>query len=140
MPRRLYLLLVALPPRLIAAGCGDDDGRRRERRSQRRRTPAASGRRRGRAPAAERRRGRRECKQAVNAAPQLSAEAKDDLDEHCEDAGEGDEEAVREATKEVCVKIIEDTGAARPGPRDRRRVVRAGGRSHPARRRHGARP
>ena len=55
-----------------------------------------------------------ECKQSVAAAPSLSAELKGDLEQACQDAGEDGEDAVSEATKEACVKVLEATMP--PGP------------------------
>ena len=52
----------------------------------------------------------------MDASPQLSGDVKSDLVEICKKAANGDEEAVKKATKEVCVKIVEETvpaGAAR---------------------------
>jgi len=109
MSRRLNLLTVALlAGGLLAVGCGDDDddgGGGGDEPAQTQEDSGGGGT--GGVPqnveqAIE------ECKQRVNAAPQLSAEVKDDLERICEDAGEGDEDAVRRASKEVCVKIIED--------------------------------
>jgi len=48
------------------------------------------------------------CKQQIGAQPGISADVKSDLEEICEKAASGDEQAVRDATKEVCVKLIEE--------------------------------
>lgn len=48
------------------------------------------------------------CKQQIEAQPGISADVKSDLVEVCEKAASGDEQAVREATKEVCTKLIEE--------------------------------
>lgn len=56
------------------------------------------------------------CKQSVNSAQSLSSAAKKDLDNLCEKAGSGDEDAARKASQDVCVRIVKDTvpaGAAR---------------------------
>jgi hypothetical protein len=113
MSRRLHLLLVALlAGGLIAAGCGDDDddgGGGSDEPAQTQEDTGGGTGAGGTGDVPENvDQAIEQCKQAVNAAPQLSAEVKDDLESICEDAGEGDEDAVREATKEVCVKIIED--------------------------------
>lgn len=50
------------------------------------------------------------CKQSINSAPQLSAEAKSDLEALCEEAASGDAEEVKRIAKEVCSKIIEESG------------------------------
>jgi len=108
MSRRLYLLSVALlAGGLLAVGCGDDEddggGGSDEPAQTQEGTDGGSG---GVAENVEQ--AIEQCKQRVNAAPQLSGEIKDDLEGICEDAGEGNEDAVRKASKEVCVKIIED--------------------------------
>lgn len=48
------------------------------------------------------------CKQQIGAQPGISADVKADLEEICEKAASGDEQAVQDATKEVCVKLIEE--------------------------------
>lgn len=48
------------------------------------------------------------CKRAVTAYPQLSDDTKSDLEQLCEKAGSGDAEDAREASRDVCRKIIED--------------------------------
>jgi hypothetical protein len=56
------------------------------------------------------------CKQQVQANAQLSDSVKADLGKICEKAASGDEKAVREASRDVCRKIVEETapaGAAR---------------------------
>jgi hypothetical protein len=50
-----------------------------------------------------------QCKQSAQGAPNISDEARKDLEEICEKAASGDEEEVRKATRDVCVRIIEDT-------------------------------
>jgi hypothetical protein len=47
------------------------------------------------------------CKQQINAQPGISADVKADLNKICEKAASGDEQAVRDATKEVCTKLVE---------------------------------
>jgi hypothetical protein len=56
------------------------------------------------------------CRRSVDEAPQLSEDLKSDLEDICEKAARGDEDAVRKATKGVCERIIEESvpaGAAR---------------------------
>ena len=48
------------------------------------------------------------CKQQINAQPGISDSVKKDLTGICEKAASGDEQAVREATKEVCTKLVEE--------------------------------
>jgi hypothetical protein len=55
-----------------------------------------------------------QCKQSVDQASQLSSSVKSDLKDICEKAGKGDESAVRKATREVCVKIVEQNVPAGP--------------------------
>jgi hypothetical protein len=54
------------------------------------------------------------CKQQVQANPQISDGVKADLDKICEKAGSGDEKAIREASRDVCRKIVEETAPAGP--------------------------
>jgi hypothetical protein len=49
------------------------------------------------------------CEKGVNAAKQLSADAKEKLTDLCEKAASGDPDDVREAAREVCKTIVEDT-------------------------------
>lgn len=48
------------------------------------------------------------CKRQIDAQAGASADVKADLEEICEKAASGDEQAVRNATKEVCTKLIEE--------------------------------
>ena len=48
------------------------------------------------------------CKQQIGAQPGISADVKADLEEICQKAASGDEQAVQDATKQVCVKLIEE--------------------------------
>jgi hypothetical protein len=48
------------------------------------------------------------CKQQIEAQPGISASVKSDLSDICEKAASGDEQAVRDATKEVCTKLVEE--------------------------------
>jgi len=115
---RLALLLVSL---LIAAfgaaGCGGDDDEdsgssggapsgESSKEDSGGDTPALSGDAREQAE--------ENCKKSITAQTQLSADVKKDLEEICEEAADGDEDAVRKATKEVCVKIVEDSVPAGP--------------------------
>lgn len=49
------------------------------------------------------------CKNSVDSNPQVPASVKGDLEGICEKAASGDPAAVRKATKEVCLKIVEAT-------------------------------
>ncbi len=56
------------------------------------------------------------CRRSVDEAPQLSEDLKSDLQDICEKAARGDEDAVRKATKGVCERVVEESvpaGAAR---------------------------
>ena len=57
------------------------------------------------------------CKDGVDATgSQLSEDLKNDLKDICDEAADGDDEDLREATVEICVKIVEETvpeGSAR---------------------------
>jgi hypothetical protein len=52
------------------------------------------------------------CKQSVSNAPKLSSSVKSKLDKICEKAGSGDADAVRKASKEVCVQIVKESAPA----------------------------
>ncbi len=54
------------------------------------------------------------CKRSVEQQPTASPEVKSDLVEICEKAAKGDEKEVREATQEVCEKLIEENVPAGP--------------------------
>lgn len=51
-----------------------------------------------------------QCKKSVNAAPQLKPDTKKKLESICEKAARGDQSGIKEASKEVCLAIIDDTG------------------------------
>jgi hypothetical protein len=89
------LLALALACGPIAAGCGggddgDGDGARNSEEA------VAS------------------CKRSIEGATQLSEDVKSDLKEICEESAEGDEGAVRDASRRVCVKIAEESVPAGP--------------------------
>jgi hypothetical protein len=48
------------------------------------------------------------CKKQIAAQPGISDDVKSDLNKICEKAASGDEQAVRDATKEVCTKLVEE--------------------------------
>ena len=124
MTRRLVILLVALFALGFTVGaCGDDD-----ESSEGGNTPAdtpGSGADKGSAdesgndggaPAASVKQAVDNCKQSIGAQPQLSSAVKKDLEEICEEAGTGDEDGVRKASREVCERMVRETappGAAR---------------------------
>lgn len=49
-----------------------------------------------------------ECKRQIDAQPGASDDLRADLERICENAASGDEQAVRDASKEVCTKLIEE--------------------------------
>jgi len=54
------------------------------------------------------------CEQQIGAQPNISEDVKKDLEALCQKAASGDEQEVREATKEVCLKLIDETAPAGP--------------------------
>ena len=54
------------------------------------------------------------CQSSIDNNAQLSAGAKGELKNICKDAASGDEAKVKEATKKVCLKILEETGVTGP--------------------------
>lgn len=50
-----------------------------------------------------------QCKKNVNMSPALSEDTKNQLEEICDKAASGDQDQIREAAREVCRKVIEDT-------------------------------
>ena len=48
------------------------------------------------------------CQKQIEAQPGISPDVKSDLNEICKKAASGDEQAVRDATKEVCTKLVEE--------------------------------
>ena len=99
MSRKLYLLLVTLlASGLIAVGCGDDDDDGGGGSDEPAKEESSGGGGGGDVPAnvdaaVE------QCEEQINSVPNLSDKAKKDLENVCQDAASGDEEAVREASK-----------------------------------------
>jgi hypothetical protein len=54
------------------------------------------------------------CKQQVDANPSLSDAVKADLTKICEKAASGDAAAVQEATRDVCIKLVEESVPSGP--------------------------
>ena len=54
------------------------------------------------------------CKKQIEAQPGISDSVKNDLSDICEKAASGDEQAVRDATKEVCTKLVEENVPSGP--------------------------
>ena len=123
MLKRLSLLLVSLLVLgFTVAGCGDDDedsgsSGGGDTSAQEEKGSDKSGGGGNAAPgiggeaskqAAE------TCKKSVNSQPGLSSGVKKDLEEICEEAADGDEAAVRKASKDVCKRIVEETAPEGP--------------------------
>jgi flagellar motor protein MotB len=110
----LITLLVAA---FGVAGCGGDDdedsgGSGGGASTTESSTEESSGTKTSELSDAAKEKAAKDCKDAVDAQPQLSTDVKKDLQEICEEAAEGDEDAVEKATVEVCVAIVEDTTPA----------------------------
>jgi len=98
-------LLVLLACALLAAGCGGGGG-----------SKSSGGGSSGSSTSSAVKQGVQTCKDSVDRANGLSASVKKDLKDICDKAGSGDADAVRKATQDVCVKIVEQNtpaGAAR---------------------------
>jgi hypothetical protein len=114
--KRFFLpLAIVLASGLIAAGCGGDD----DTDSVATTTPTTEtsggggggggGATTGGASDAAIQQAVDACKQSVNAAPTLSAGAKNDLEDICAKAASGDVAEVQQASEEVCEKIVEES-------------------------------
>ena len=102
MNRLLPLLAALLACGLIAAGCGDDDDDGDDSPATTETAPAEDG-----ASADER---VESCKRGVRAnGGQLSEELRSDLEDLCEQAGDGDSEDLREASRDLCRRVVEET-------------------------------
>jgi hypothetical protein len=118
MKMRLVLLVVGLlMAGVLVAGCGDDEdsgGGGGETSAQTETgggggettTPEEEGGGGSANPNAQQ--AVESCKQQIGAQPGISEDVKKDLEEICQKAASGDEKDVREATKEVCIKLIEE--------------------------------
>lgn len=123
--RRLALLLAALLAcSLIAAGCGDDDGddgddsaattesapadTTSDTDTTSETTPEETDTTSGDVDARDQ--GIEACKENVQSmATQLSDDVRSDLEGLCEKLAAGDEDEVRDASQEICRKIVEET-------------------------------
>jgi hypothetical protein len=113
MSRKLYLLLVTLlASGLLAVGCGDDDDDDGGSSDEPAATQEDSGGGGGTATPENVDQAIKQCEDQINSAPQLSSDAKKDLENVCKDAASGDEDAVREASEKVCKTILEETGVS----------------------------
>ena len=122
MSRKLYLLLVTLlAGGLIAIGCGDDDdddGGGSDEPAKEESSGGTSTKKDdggdANVPTAAAKQAAENCKQSIEATPQLSAKVKDELNTVCEEAAQGDADAAREATKKVCITLVEESVPAGP--------------------------
>ena len=107
MSKKLVLLMLAVCAlALFAVACGDDDESSNDAAPAAEKTAEKST---GEDVPDNKKEAVEQCKQSFQSQPQLSDDVKSDLEEICEKAANGDEDAVKEATREVCEKIIEDT-------------------------------
>ena len=113
MVKRLAPLLVSLLLLgFAAAGCGGDEKEGGGGNGKPAQEPSASGKLDPSDPAV--RQAVANCKQKANAASKLSADVRSDLDKLCEKTVKGDEDAVRKASEEICVKIVRESAPAGP--------------------------
>jgi hypothetical protein len=119
MPKKFFLLMLALLSLVAFSACGDDDEPATTTTNA---APAGgtttedSGGGGGGAAPANVEQAIEACKSSIDAQAQVSDDVKNDLKEICDKAASGDEQDVKEATREVCTKIIEESvpeGAAR---------------------------
>jgi hypothetical protein len=114
MKSRLMLLVLGLlVAGVLVAGCGGDDGGGSSDAPATTAAVASDSGDAGRAevvddPAIQQ--AIDTCKQQVAANPQISDKVKADLDAVCEKAASGDAAAAAEATRQVCLTIIDEAG------------------------------
>jgi len=119
MLKRLALLLVSLLLLgFAAAGCGGDETEGGGGDDKPAQEPSGSGRLDPSDPAVKQ--AVANCKQKANAASKLSADVRADLGKLCEKTVSGDEDAVRKASQEICVKIVQSAPA---GPARKRALM-----------------
>ena len=125
---RLVLVVIALlVAGAVVVGCGDDDDKSSDTAAQTESTDTGGGSGGGETTEESAGGGAdpsnpqvqqavEACKQQIEAQPGISDSVKSDLSDVCEKAASGDEQAVRDATKQVCTKLVEanvPSGAAR---------------------------
>ncbi len=119
------VLLLLTCGALVAAGCGDDDdnGDSNDSPPAAATTPATAAETTAEAPTTTEdstpsadtdnpqvQAAVEACQSSIDNNAQLSDGAKKELADVCKDAASGDEQAVKEASKKVCLKILEETG------------------------------
>lgn len=124
MTRRLTMLLAALLLLgFVATGCGDDDGNgggaadtaadtatapdeTAADEATTEETDTGDG---GATAPATREEAAERCKENVGSVPQLSDAAKDEVRDFCDTIASGDEEEIREAARDVCETVVNET-------------------------------
>lgn len=123
MTRRLTMLLAALLLLgFVATGCGDDDGdggngggaadtatapdETAADEATTEETDTGDG---GATAPATREEAAERCKENVGSVPQLSDAAKDEVRDFCDTIASGDEEEIREAARDVCETVVDET-------------------------------
>lgn len=127
MKLRLVLVVIALlVAGAVVVGCGDDDDGGDNSAAQTQSTDTGGGGSSGGDTSTEDSGGGgnasnpqvkqavEACKQQIEAQPGISDSVKSDLSDICEKAASGDEQAVRDATKEVCTKLVEENVPSGP--------------------------
>jgi hypothetical protein len=117
-PRLLLVVLSLMLAGALLAACGGDD----KKDSSAKATTAAaetgsgdtSGDSGGTAADPQIQQAIDACKQQVDANPSLSDAVKADLTKICEKAASGDAAAVQEATRDVCIKLVEESVPSGP--------------------------
>ena len=110
MRMRLLLVVVGLlVAGALVAGCGGDDNKSDSSSAS---TPTtdtggSGGSSGGSSSNPQVKQAVEACKQQIAAQPGIDASVKADLTKICEKAASGDEQAVRDATKQVCTKLVE---------------------------------
>lgn len=110
MPRKLFPLMVAVLSLAAfgAFGCGDDEEPATDAPQQQQQQQETTD---GGTPAvpANAEEAVETCKQSIDAQTQVSEDVRNDLKEVCEKAASGDEQDIKDATREVCTKLIEES-------------------------------
>jgi hypothetical protein len=116
MIRTFSILLCVVTIGAVATGCGDD--KKSDSSSSTAATPAATtpasggsgGSSGGAAADPAVKSAVAACKSSIDSNPAVKANIKSDLEGICDKAASGDANAVKQATKEVCTKIVESSG------------------------------